>query len=320
MPDDDSSPFAAPDVRASQPPPGWYPDGRGATRWWDGLGWTDDVAAPQPIHRTTSDLTTSPFATAFTPGGPTAPSILPATASARPRHLGWWIAGSVVALIAVTGAAIGLVGKVSDTIAGAAHPGQSAGTPGYYTFTGPHGRPMTVAAPWGQTCVPVVLNVEDGVPDPVYAEVVRVVAEARAAGIDIGVETRRHTWRPSELYPAGLQNADVRFLSVFTDSDAGHLRSDGKPERDRVGWDAVLDPDGRHEHLTSLSVTLHLATLGDSTLEYRRALRKFVGWSQGISNTTQPGSALPLRATAAPDAFSATDIAAMKVMSGCSGG
>jgi len=26
--------------------PGWYPDGSGTQRWWDGRGWTDHVAAP----------------------------------------------------------------------------------------------------------------------------------------------------------------------------------------------------------------------------------------------------------------------------------
>lgn len=29
-------------------PPGWYDDGRGALRWWDGAAWTEHVAAPDP--------------------------------------------------------------------------------------------------------------------------------------------------------------------------------------------------------------------------------------------------------------------------------
>ena len=300
MPDDASPPSWVPVVPPSQPAPGWYPDGHGNSRWWDGLGWTDHLADPHPY-------------------AVTAPSFLPATAPARRGHLGWWVAAGVTAaLIAVTLAIIAVLGPVSDSLARAERAGQpAAGTARYYTFTGPSARPMTVGAPWGRACVPVVLNVEDSVPDAVYAEVVRVVAEARAGGIDIGVETRQHTWRPSELYPTGLRNADVEFVAVFSDTDAGHVRPDGKPERDSVGWDAVLEPDGRHEHLTKLNLTMHLATLGDSKLEYRRALRKFVGWSQGIADSTDPGSVLPLRATATPDAFSAPDIAAMKVMSGC---
>lgn len=28
--------------------PGWYDDGRGATRWWDGTAWTDQVQPPAP--------------------------------------------------------------------------------------------------------------------------------------------------------------------------------------------------------------------------------------------------------------------------------
>jgi hypothetical protein len=32
------------------PPPGWYDDGKGGKRWWDGTGWTEarQVAAPTP--------------------------------------------------------------------------------------------------------------------------------------------------------------------------------------------------------------------------------------------------------------------------------
>lgn len=29
-------------------PPGWYDDGRGALRWWDGQQWTEHVQTPDP--------------------------------------------------------------------------------------------------------------------------------------------------------------------------------------------------------------------------------------------------------------------------------
>ena len=194
-----------------------------------------------------------------------------------------------------------------------------AGSADYYTFTGPLGRPMAVGAPWGPGCAPVVLNVEDTVPDAVYDEVAHVVAEARAHGIAIDVETRQHTWRPDDLRPPGPSTLQVQFVAIFADTDAGHLRSDGQPERDRTGWDAVPDPNGRTEHLTRLNMTLHLATLGDSRLEYRRALRNFVGWSQGVADSTSPNSALPERATSSPDAFSPASRRG-PVMSGCTTG
>lgn len=30
-------------------PPGWYDDGRGTLRWWDGARWTEHVATPDPV-------------------------------------------------------------------------------------------------------------------------------------------------------------------------------------------------------------------------------------------------------------------------------
>ncbi|MBW9092362.1 DUF2510 domain-containing protein [Microbacterium jejuense] len=30
-------------------PPGWYDDGHGAMRWWDGVQWTEHVAQPDPV-------------------------------------------------------------------------------------------------------------------------------------------------------------------------------------------------------------------------------------------------------------------------------
>ncbi|MHB8244232.1 MAG: DUF2510 domain-containing protein [Acidimicrobiales bacterium] len=30
------------------PPPGWYPDPTGTTRWWDGARWTESAVGPPP--------------------------------------------------------------------------------------------------------------------------------------------------------------------------------------------------------------------------------------------------------------------------------
>ncbi|MDN4477224.1 DUF2510 domain-containing protein [Demequina sp. SYSU T00039] len=41
---------------SESPAPGWYPDGHGALRWWDGSAWTEHVqqpaVAPRPARRT----------------------------------------------------------------------------------------------------------------------------------------------------------------------------------------------------------------------------------------------------------------------------
>lgn len=43
-----------------QPAPGWYPDGTGATRWWDGVQWTGYLQQPAigtPVRRRLPDTT-----------------------------------------------------------------------------------------------------------------------------------------------------------------------------------------------------------------------------------------------------------------------
>jgi hypothetical protein len=42
-------------------PPGWYDDGRGALRWWDGAQWTEHVHAPQAVTGPTPDATAAPL-------------------------------------------------------------------------------------------------------------------------------------------------------------------------------------------------------------------------------------------------------------------
>ncbi len=61
-------------------PPGWFDDGAGQLRWWDGQAWTEHTAPLAP---------------------PTAP---------RPRRVGWWIAGGAAALVFALVAVVAVVG------------------------------------------------------------------------------------------------------------------------------------------------------------------------------------------------------------------
>ncbi len=284
--------------------PGWYPDGSGGLRWWDGHAWTE--------HRSERPRAAFP-----------APSFLPAAAPATSggrSGRGLLVGAAVlVTAVVVTLAAVGLGRTVARTVAEDAA-ARGAGTPGYVTFNGSGASPLAVGAPWGRACMPVVINPNDAVPDAVYAQVAQVVAEARTAGLNVALETRQHTFVPGDLHPAGLTRDDVVFVPVFTDSVTGLRRPDGGPNRTNVGWDTAPAPDRRHDELLTLQMTMHLGTIGDDPVEQRRAVRKLIGWTQGISDSSVPGSALPLGDAQVPDAFTDGDVAAMKVMSGCDSG
>jgi len=289
---DDGAPFVRVDTGPA-PGPGWHPDGNGSLRWWDGHGWTKDVAATHVAGQA---------------AGLAAGAAIPR----RRRWIAWWVAGAVATgLVLVGGVSAAVVLVAHTALDGSA----GSGTPGYSTFTGRKGLPMQMGAPWGHPCVPVVLSIEDHVPQAVDFEIRAVVTEARSAGLNVAVDSRQIPWSPDAMDVRGEEYAE--FVSVSTDTVRGHLRSDGKPSTNMTIWHSVPAPDRRHEHLTAISQTMHLATVGEDPVEYRRVIRKLVGWAHGISDSTRPGSALALGDAWLPDRFSADDIAAMKVMSGC---
>ncbi|QKJ18610.1 DUF2510 domain-containing protein [Microbacterium hominis] len=65
----------------STTPPGWYDDGHGALRWWDGAHWTEHVAEPDPepavgvAPETGIAPAPTPEGMDATPGGPQAPAV-----------------------------------------------------------------------------------------------------------------------------------------------------------------------------------------------------------------------------------------------------
>jgi len=107
--------------------PGWYDDGHGALRWWDGARWTEHVAAPDPEPATGSapepegidalppELAGSEPATplvppyAASPGypGDAAPSGMFTAATQPQKSKTWiWVVAGVALLVVVVAAAI----------------------------------------------------------------------------------------------------------------------------------------------------------------------------------------------------------------------
>jgi len=133
----------------SATPPGWYDDGHGARRWWDGIQWTPNVQpvapapptggpAPSPTAYTLAGddqaSSATPYLAPGFPGnaGSGAPVGYPAVPPAAPKSRLWilWIVLGVVALGAVITAIIaipmvlaGLTGTGSDS---GTDPGTSA--------------------------------------------------------------------------------------------------------------------------------------------------------------------------------------------------
>lgn len=185
------------------------------------------------------------------------------------------------------------------------------GAPGYVRYGGPHGKLLAVGRPWGLACQPVRFTVERSVPDWVYGEAVDVVNEARADGIDVTIETRSFTWDPTSLfYAPGRTPAGVPRVPIFADARSGGGVFD-------LGWDAVVDGDGKHEDVTGLQLVLHLGGRTGRTAEVRHAVRRLVGFAAGVSRSTKPKGRTAIAHDVGVDRFTRDDVAAIQLMSGC---
>ncbi len=225
----------------------------------------------------------------------------------RRRALRWILAGA----LSLSLAGIGLLFVASRNGALAI-----PGAPGYSTFTGPHGDPLPVGRPWGRPCQPIRFIAATVIPDWVYAQMASVVGEARRAGIDIALENRQFLWVPRSLYYIyGQSPISTVPVTVLADSKPAPQLSNGNPEDINLGWDARLDPDGRHEDLAFAQGVLWMRTLNSNAQTARRAMRQLIAMTQGIISTTRADSGIGNGSGI--DDFTPADVAAMKRMSGC---
>lgn len=217
----------------------------------------------------------------------------------------------LVAISCLVAAAVGASVLIELPSASLAIPG----APGYFTATGPLGRPFPVGRPWGQGCEPLRFEVGSGVPTGVYQQLATVVGEGRQDGLNITVGNRSAEPDPASLtYPPGLSASEVPVVGIFANTTARPVSSSGHPEHVNIGWNAKPDADGRHEDVTYVDATLYLANLPNAAAE-RTALRQTLAFTQGVSSTDLGDSGI--REGATRDSFSSSDVHAMKVMSGC---
>jgi hypothetical protein len=188
----------------------------------------------------------------------------------------------------------------------------------YFRYAGPRGDLLPVGRPWGQACMPIRFAVEASVPDELYDQALSVVAEAHGHGLNVTVETRAFSWDPNVLYyPSGIGVGAEARVAIFGDQLSPPVRAGGQ-ETAYYRWDTIPDPNSEHENLVQQSITFHLPVLLGDDLAVRRSLRQAIGFSMGVIRTENEASGLHDVSTI--DQFTAEDVHALTLMSGCEPG
>jgi hypothetical protein len=214
--------------------------------------------------------------------------------------------GEHVAVTAPSGQALSAsqISVLTRQLSGLSIPGE----PGYFAVDGQHGH-VAFGRPWGEACTPIRFAVNRTVPDWVYAQITTVIAQARAQGIDVAIESRGLQWKHGALYYRSGQSPAA---SVQVNIAATTAKAQLPME---LSWKTKLDGDKHSADLTSVGASFSLKALDGRSATVRRSIRQLIAWTQGIFETTDPISGITLRSFT--DSFTPSDVSAMLAMSGC---
>src|ERR1700733_12097238 len=208
------------------------------------------------------------------------------------------LAGMIIGIVElvlsllVVGILVGLIGsrslsKPQDLITAI------AGAPGYWTSTGPVGLPFPVGRPWGESCQPIVFDIDDTLPGQQVMLIEQAIQNTRALGLDVTYAYPDNMWYPSTLYPAGDTNSSVQTVNIVPSEQwPTPVDNFGLHEHIEFGSDARVSSNGRHEVLTDLTGTLFLHAVAGDPQSTKRAVRELIAFSQGVAGSSATGSAI----------------------------
>ena len=176
---------------------------------------------------------------------------------------------------------------------------------GYPVLNGNAGFPVAVGRPWGTPCASITMTAAPGAPESLRSRLREVIAEAAAGGVPVLAVGSAPDGRP------------LQTVQVAAETSLSPVLPDGRPQQVLWFFTTTLDAANRSETIRAMSTTVYLRATGDAAAQ-RRALRTLLARSFGLAGSTRPGSGLAEELSATVDAFSASDLTALRAMSGCS--
>jgi hypothetical protein len=256
------------------------------------------------------------------PGAAVPPSTVPSSSEAP---LSVVPAPSVSTSKGPTGAAFTASGSGGSSIGRDRGPA-NAEAPGYFPMTSPDRLPLAAGRPWGRPCAALSLQFDSTtVPMSIVSSAFSVVQDLeKHMPIDIVVSegTLRRFFGPHSKFdqqpPEPWINGDYEQLPVTF----GTTRAPGPGGSDAdwlVSWQTYASEDG-----TSVTFNYVIgkipSEIGASDVLARKAVRLLLARSFGLLYSNVPGSGLQRSFGHSEDGFSAADIHALRVFSGCGQG